>query len=319
MNGKFARHILIVIAALAMVSCMKETIVTRDAITFAPVASKPTKAIIEGTDYPVDETFAVSAFYNGSQPYFSGVTATKASSYWETESPEYWPLDGQLVFHAYSPASASGVSLSASGVSATDYTIQNTTQMTTDLCYASATVNDCAAHPESVDLVFSHALSQVVFRVKAAGYYSTNTTTVSLAMTSLSLSGICSVGDFSSGSWSNWETPYTYTLSSATTPLTYDGEHEPETIVICSYLFVPQEIPADANINVGYSITQTISGDDYSLANPPVSIALRNSVTEWQPGKKYVYTLNIGLNNLINFTASAANWGDPIEGSFVVE
>lgn len=291
----------------------------RDAISFAPVASKPTKAIISGTTYPTGESFKVSAFHNGTAAYFEGLTASRISdNLWETSSTQYWPLGGSLTFNAYSPDSASAT-ISASGVSVSGYTIQNTTQMETDFCYASATVANCDSHPNAVPLAFSHALSQVVFRVKAAGYYSTNTTTVSLAMTSLSLSGICSVGDFSSGSWSNWATPYTYTLSSAATPLTYDGEHEPETIVICSYLFVPQEIPADANINVGYSITQTISGDDYSLANPPVSIALRNTVTEWQPGKKYVYTLNIGLNNLINFTASAANWGDPIEGSFVVE
>lgn len=291
----------------------------KDAISFAPVASKPTKAIISGTTYPTGESFKVSAFHNGTAAYFEGLTASRISdNLWETSSTQYWPLGGSLTFNAYSPDSASAT-ISASGVSVSGYTIQNTTQMETDFCYASATVANCDSHPNAVPLAFSHALSQVVFRVKAAGYYSTNTTTVSLAMTSLSLSGICSVGDFSSGSWSNWATPYTYTLSSAATPLTYDGEHEPETIVICSYLFVPQEIPADANINVGYSITQTISGDDYSLANPPVSIALRNTVTEWQPGKKYVYTLNIGLNNLINFTASAANWGDPIEGSFVVE
>lgn len=291
----------------------------KDAISFTPVASKPTKAIISGTTYPTGESFKVSAFHNGTAAYFEGLTASRISdNLWETSSTQYWPLGGSLTFNAYSPASANAT-ISASGVSVSGYTIQNTTQMETDFCYASATVANCDSHPNAVPLAFSHALSQVVFRVKAAGYYSTNTTTVSLAMTSLSLSGICSVGDFSSGSWSNLKTPYTYTLSSATTPLTYDGEHEPETIVICSYLFVPQEIPADANINVGYSITQTISGVDYSLANPPVSIALRNTVTEWQPGKKYVYTLNIGLNNLINFTASAANWGDPIEGSFVVE
>ena len=291
----------------------------KDAISFAPVASKPTKAIISGTTYPTGESFKVSAFHNGTAAYFEGLKASRISdNLWETSSTQYWPLGGSLTFNAYSPASANAT-ISASGVSVSGYTIQNTTQMETDFCYASATVANCDNHPNAVPLAFSHALSQVVFRVKAAGYYSTNTTTVSLAMTSLSLSGICSVGDFSSGSWSNWATPYTYTLSNAITPLTYDGEHEPETIVICSYLFVPQEIPADANINVGYSITQTISGVDYSLANPPVSIALRNTVTEWQPGKKYVYTLNIGLNNLINFTASAANWGDPIEGSFVVE
>lgn len=305
MNGKFARHILIVIAALAMVSCMKETIVTRDAISFAPVASKPTKAIIEGTTYPVGETFAVSAFYNGLQPYFSGVTATKASSYWETESPEYWPLDGQLVFHAYSPASASGVSLSASGVSATGYTITTSQQMTTDLCYASYTESDCSNHTDAVPLAFSHALSQIVFRVKAAAYYSNAT----ISMTSIGLSGIYSVGDFSEGAWSNQKTEYTYALSNTPTTLTYSGS-TPVVADVCSYLFLPQAFGPNAKMHVGYSIVQNVSGTEYTLTNHPVEIPLDGSLSQWEPGKKYIYTINIGMDNVITFTASSVSWQD---------
>ena len=315
MNGKFARHILIVIAALAMVSCMKETIVTRDAISFAPVASKPTKAIIEGTDYPVDVRFAVSAFYNGSAPYFRNITATKASTYWETASPEYWPLGGSLKFNAYSPASVSDITditIDSDGISVTDYTIQTTDQMTTDLCYASATVPDCANHPESVPLVFSHALSQVVFRVKAAAYY-TNTT---ISLTSLSLSGIYSVGDLSGGEWENQDTEHTYTLSSVSTVLSYSGT-TPEVADVCNYLYLPQTFGPNAALRVGYSITQRVSDTDYTLTNPPVSIPLSGSISQWEPGKKYIYTINIGMDN-INFTATANSWNEQ-QGGVVVE
>ena len=310
MNGKFARHILIVIAALAMVSCMKETIVTRDAITFAPVASKPTKAIIEGTDYPVDVPFAVSAFYNGSAPYFRNITPTKASTYWETASPEYWPLNGQLDFHAYSPATATGVTLSAIGVSATGYTITTSEQMTTDLCYASYTVTNCAAHPDAVPLTFSHALSQVVFRVKAADYYSNLTNTITLSLNSLSMEGIYSVGDFSNGAWSNHSGAHTYNISSATTALTYDGDDEPETIDLGAFVLIPQELGANAALSVGFRIVQRISETDYVLDNSPVTIPLGDTVDEWLPGKKYIYTLSIGMNKIINFTATTTDWND---------
>ena len=310
MNGKFARHILIVIAALAMVSCMKETIVTRDAITFAPVASKPTKAIIEGTDYPVDVPFAVSAFYNGSAPYFRNITATKASTYWETASPEYWPLNGQLDFHAYSPATATGVTLSAIGVSATGYTITTSEQMTTDLCYASYTATNCAAHPDAVPLTFSHALSQVVFRVKAADYYSNLTNTITLSLNSLSMEGIYSVGDFSNGAWSNHSGAHTYNISSATTALTYDGDDEPETIDLGAFVLIPQELGANAALSDGFRIVQRISETDYVLDNSPVTIPLGDTVDEWLPGKKYIYTLSIGMNKIINFTATTTDWND---------
>ena len=303
-----------------MVSCAKD-IQVRDAISFAPVASKPTKAIIEGASYPVGESFAVSAYYNasaslpGSSAYFTDLTATKRASFWEPSSNEYWPLEGRLDFHAFSPASASGVSISSDGVTATGYTITSEQQMTTDLCYASAVVPDCDAHPAAVPMAFSHALTQVVVRVKAADYYSN----VSLALTSLSLNGICSVGDFAEGSWSNLTSAHNYILSSATTPLTYDENDEPEIKEVCAYLFIPQELGVNATLNVGYSIVQNISDTEYTLENPPVSVKLNNNISQWEAGKKYIYTLTIGMNNVITFTASAVGWQEENEDIIVEE
>ena len=308
---------IILAAAAVTASCTKNTVDLPygGAISFAPVAEKSTKAIIEGTTYPTTESFAVSAYHGGSDAYFEDLVASYNSSItlWETSTAEYWPLAGSLTFNAYSPSSASGVTITSAGVTATDYTIQTSTQMTTDLCYASATVADCADHPESVPLVFSHALSQVVFRVKAAAKYSG----VSLSMNSLSLSGLYSVGNFSAGTWSSHSSPYTYTLSNSVVPLTYTGD-EPDVTTISTYLFLPQTFSAEAAINVGYSIVQTVAGETYTLDNPPVAIPLKGTLTQWQPGKKYIYTLSIGMNNLITFTASTYGWSEE-EVGFAVE
>lgn len=313
---------------LALVSaCSKSEVDKPDnAISFSPVASKSTKTIISGTIYPEGESFVVSAYHNGTDAYFEDLTASysltqNGTKLWATSDDQYWPLSGSLDFHAYSPSSASshGVDIDATnGVTATGYTVQNNTQMTTDLCYASATVADCGNHPDSVPLAFSHALTQVVFRVKAAAYYTTNSSTVALSMTSLSLSGIYSIGDFASGAWTNQNTAYTYTLSNSETALTYDGSHVPNVFDVSTLLYLPQTIPADARLNVGYIVSQTVSGTTYTVDNPPVSIPLRNTVTEWQPGKKYIYTIKIGLDNLITFTASTVAW-DEVSGGVVVE
>ena len=302
-----------------MVSCAKD-IQVRDAISFAPVASKPTKAIIEGASYPVGESFAVSAYYNasaslpGSSAYFTDLTATKRASFWEPSSNEYWPLEGRLDFHAFSPASASGVSISSNGVTATGYTITSEQQMTTDLCYASAVVPDCDAHPAAVPMAFSHALTQVVVRVKAADYYSN----VSLALTSLSLGGIYSAGDFNNGEWTNQATAHTYALSSTSTALTYDANDNPEIKEVSKSVFIPQELAHNATMSIRYCITQTISDKTYTLTNP-VTIPLCNTVDEWEAGKKYIYTLTIGMNNFITFTASAAGWQGESEDILVEE
>ena len=308
------RHLYIivatVVAALAS-ACMKDE-ADKPVISFSPVASKATKAIISGNDYPTGESFVVSAYHEGVDLYFEDLTAGYAitqngTKLWETSESQYWPLDGSLTFNAFSPASASasGVTIDADGISASDYTIQNTTQMTTDLCYASATVADCSDHPDYVSLVFSHALSQVVFRVKAAAYYA-NTT---ISMTSLSLIGIYSEADFSGGAWENQSTEHTYSLSSVPTALTYSGT-TPVAADVCSYLYLPQTFGPNAALRVGYSITQRVSDTDYTLTNPPVSIPLSGSISQWEPGKKYIYTINIGMDNVITFTASAVGWQD---------
>ena len=294
------------IAAALACACAKSEM-EGNSISFEPVSSKPTKAIISGTEYPTTESFVVSAYHNGTAAYFEGLTASyqSAISLWETSTPEYWPLAGSLTFNAYSPASVSGLTIDASGVSATGYTVRTTEQMTTDLCYGSATVADCSAHPDAVPLVFSHALSQVVFRVKAAGYYPN----IALKLNSLSLGNIYSVGDFSIDTWSNLSSKQDYTISDTPITTTYTGE-EPDVTVISAYLFLPQTIAVDATLNVGYSITQTVSGTDYTVDNPPVMLNLANSISEWESGKKYIFTINIGLDNLINFTVTAADWNE---------
>lgn len=317
MKRKFL--ILLLSGAALVLSCSRADIeLPGNSISFKPVAAKSTKAIINGTTYPTDQTFAVSAYHNGSAEYFADLTASYSPgiALWETSVSQYWPLGGSLTFVAFSPSTA-GASITSAGVSLTGYVDSTAAQMATDLCYATYTVADCAAHPASVPLTFSHALAQVVFRVKAAAYYGSN---VSLAMNSLSITGINSTGDFSSAAspmWSNQATARTYPLSSSATAMTYGEGNAPDAIDVCSNLFIPQSISADARIIVGYSVTQNVSSVDYTLTNAPVSIPLRGTVTQWEPGKKYIYTLNIGMD-AITFTATASDWNE-IDGGFVVQ
>lgn len=302
--------------ALAAWACSKADDAPQEPISFAPVTAKSTKAIIEGTTYPLDVPFVVSAFYNTTYTYFQDRTATKTSSAgWETTPAEYWPLQGSLVFQAYSPASA-GLTLSRSGASTTGYTITTPEQLATDLCYATTSVDDCNLHPMVVPLVFSHALSQVVVRVKAAADFSTPSNTVSLALTSLSLNGINSVADLSANTWSNQRSEHSYSLLSEVLPLTYNPEGEP--VDVCRFVFLPQPLGANAALTVGCRIVQNVSGQEYTLDNPPATISLNKTLDEWQPGKKYIYTLSVGLNNLITFTATTVDWADD-GGGLVVE
>ncbi|MBQ7640715.1 MAG: fimbrillin family protein [Bacteroidales bacterium] len=307
---------LTVVAAAFLLSACTISEITSSKISFAPVASKATRAIITGTVYPETEHFVVSAFHDGAAPYFERLEASYNSTIalWATSTDQYWPLGGSLTFKAYSPASATGLSIDqTNGVTATDYTVQSTTEMTTDLCYATATVADCSTHPESVPLTFSHALSQVVFRVKAADYYNNANSTVNLSLKGLSLNNIYTVGDFADGTWSNQESLHDFTfLSNASLALTYNAQNEPDIDTVCTYLFLPQTlssaVDATASLTVSYSIAQTLNSATFTFENAPVTIPLRGTITQWEPGKKYIYTLSIGLNDNITFTATTDVW-----------
>ena len=301
-------------AALAL-SCVRNEYDLGDrTIAFNPVASKQTRAIISGTTYPLDVPFAVSAYHNGTAAYFENLTASYSNSQWATSPSQYWPLNGSLKFNAYSPATA-GLSITSSGINADNYTITTAAQMTTDLCYASWTETDCAAHHDTAPLDFNHALSQVVFRVKAAGYYTTALNVVTINVNSLTLNNIYSQGDFDTEATPMWEvdngSAHTYTLSNTSTALTYNNNNEPNVLELCSYLFIPQTLATGengANLSVTYSVSQTISATTYTLNNSPANIALGGTISEWEPGKKYIYTLNISLDNHISITATADEW-----------
>ena len=316
MNGKFARHILIVIAALAMVSCMKETIVTRDAITFAPVASKPTKAIIEGTDYPVDVPFAVSAFYNGSATYFNDVTVVKASADWETTSPEYWPLNGSLSFYAYSPGTTTGATASAAtGVAFSNYTVDSET----DLCIASYTESNCAQRAGStVPLQFTHALSQIVVNIRQSRNYNAEinnkTNLVAITVNELSLQGMYVNAAFTQLPTPTWSITqqsetgeYEFSLGNSGYALTAGAAAQK----VGTLLAIPQSLEG-IYLHAVYTVRQTVtdnSTDESEVfsVTTPVDIPLSQYLSSWACGKKYVYTLSFGLEP-IEIQASTVEW-----------
>ena len=311
MKERLALYLIVSVATLAASACLKQD-PARQVISFTPVATAPaTKAIIEGESYPLDESFVVSAYYGGSTAYFenSHVSYSDLSDSWSSTPAEYWPLEGSLTFQAYSPYGVSGVSLSSSGATATSYTVQTVAQRTTDLCFASASVADCSNPPESVDLEFHHALSQVAIRVRAAEYYSTGDYTYTLQLTSLELRDVKSVGNYSGSGWSV-NTNYNYTVFNTPTALTYDAENDnaPVFLDACQYLFLPQELDG-ATLRVGYRLTRTKDEETTEMKNTTVSLDLSaGSVTEWEAGRLYQYSIDISLDDNVALTLEVQPW-----------
>ena len=108
----------------------------------------------------------------------------------------YWPLQGKLTFVAYSPITGTGAPSSATFSKAgvltlNDFTVQTTVASQVDLLYSNVAADknanesyytdsdnsknsQTAGNDKGVNIQFKHALSQIVFRAKAAEDIYTN-------------------------------------------------------------------------------------------------------------------------------------------------
>jgi len=310
-------------------SCARSEVDLDDRVMrFSPATAKVTKTIIDGTTFPTDSTFVVSAIHtNGT--YFDNLVASYDSSVslWATSDPQYWPLSGALAFYAYAPsaiATYSGTTLSiddSDGVYAADYTCDGVT----DFLYASYLVDDCENHPESVPMTFSHALSQIVVNVKQKADYtaeiSNKTNVVTITVDSVSVRGAYVKADFVQLPDAEW----LITQNSETGELQLGGNqalhYGDDPVQLGRILTIPQSLTS-VTIHTVYTVTQTITDNTTSETNvlsvkTPADVELSTFLSAWECGKKYVYTISYGLDP-IEVTATTVDW-TAVSGVIIVE
>ena len=273
--------------------------------------------------------------------YFDDVKAEYDASLggWALVDKYYWPSTGKLSFVALSPS----ISNSTSYADATGFVIDNWSQgadqdAIVDLMYSDEVLNkvkaEYAADGEDkagdtnttyiykgVDIKFNHALSYLVFKVKTTGDYSATT---KFRLNSITLSGVYTTGDFqqmtnastpNTDPWTEDETGATGTYVAYTGGTLNFGNSEvnvPETATK-QIILLPQALKADQQkITVNYEIsTDDKAIDDPSkvwIAQTPEAVDLTNlTVDEWEMGKKYIYTITIGMNEII-FDPAVSAW-----------
>ena len=138
MSGIYNKVSLLWVALLAsilIVSCTEHNPKPYDEtekMGFAPVVNRArsTKTIAQGTDYPVYESFMISAFFYREREeqlpeknYIPTSQVTYNWGVWSTNRAYYWPLQGYMDFKAYSPATIEPYTTISSndGVVITDY------------------------------------------------------------------------------------------------------------------------------------------------------------------------------------------------------
>lgn len=305
---------LFIFAALAaLASCTTNEVFDENnyEIGFDAVTHKNTKAIIEGTTFPEGQTFDVYGFYakdgityQDDSNFMNGVEIsyiTGESTWRNADNHYYWPLEGKVHFKAIYPASLEPDVTYANGFTLTDYTVGND-----DILYAAATGSRADTAGDELAMQFNHALSLVEVQAKLEAEYEDATfsiTSVDFKNIGTKGTGVLNVtNDASPAASASW-TPanQTQTLSyyateaavSSTTAAKY-GEAKlvmPQTMVTT--------VGSESQLVLGYKLAQ--HGEE-------ISGALNINITqEWEPSKKYIYTLNIKLDEIL-FDPSITDW-----------
>ena len=332
-------QLILAAALVALSACNKEDVVSTDVnlssneIGFNVVNRKATKAndaIISGTAYATDNTFQVWGWQSpaadfsefaedAASNFMSNLTIkwtkgrdnTRAEAWRNEANYYYWPFTGKISFLALHPST---VAPSTTGWDATnkkpqatiaDYTISDSNK-TVDLMFAT---NEGSRQVDALPMVFSHALSQIEVQVKTDEDYSAD---VAFDVESVTFNNIDLSGDLAyannafawtdnaaqTESWSYYAT----VLEDITKDYQVYGAAN---VMIPQAASVADDPATDAVIEgtyltIGYSMEQTGSAKltgTVNISKPQV----------WEAGRKYVYTLNFRLNEIL-FNPSVTDW-----------
>lgn len=237
--------------------------------------------------------------------------ADEDNNIWHTDRTEYWPSDEMLAFHAVSPASelSNLQNLTAGNCSISfDYEARKGTQnkdaeLQQDLLLSAYECNKSGSNSGRAPLEFNHALSAVKFAVRDV---------LGGEVVNITISGVRSQGhcNFSydpetrnaSVNWTaqsgsgSYSQDFNYELDDRIVDPSDDSKDEllNESMPEKTFMMIPQDIPADAEIIVTLKRT----------GMTPEEITVRgkirdNSLTAWLPGHEYVYTISTSKDNWV--------------------
>lgn len=248
------------------------------------------------------------------------VTGSDNGGTWTTSPLTYWPSNAsqQLDFYAYAPTSTEGVTIDNTGKKITSYTPSTTVSEQKDLVIAYNTGTKTANEASEVPLLFKHALSQIEVKAKCANA-NMKVEIIGVKVVSVAKDGTFTFPTATTESgqgkelartlWAPGSEKTAYMVrNSAPVELTKTAQSlMPSTSG--TFMLIPQAITpwnkqnnattAGSYISVLCRISN-VSGDNETLIFPTtagkygfsaVAIGTTKSDKTWEPGKKYVYTL----------------------------
>ena len=295
---------LVVVAALAMASCSKDesTDINRgNAIDFR--AALGTRAV-ETTTANLDKII-VTAINKTASNYFTDAEFTKNDAFFTSTPAYYWPSDGSdLSFYAYSPAASdlgATVTINSTTKTLADFSPKANIGEQKDFVTANATGNK-NNETTGVALLFKHQLSQIEIKAKNTndGYvYKVQGVRIGQPVSKATF-------DFGTTSWQLGSVKTNYEATYAGSEKTLTGTAASIMAVADdNAMLIPQQLTAwtpdtdKTNTNKGayLAVKVNITTKDGARVYPVASVGEYDWVavavdTNWQPGQKYVYTLD---------------------------
>lgn len=279
---------------------------------------------------------ATSNFMTGLKiEWTKGRDNTRAEAWRNATNYYYWPFTGKISFLAIHPFTVAPTTVKwddtnkKAKATIDNYTIDGDTK-TTDLMFATNEGTRASNGDTPVNMVFKHALSQIQFRVRTNYDYTLDG--VEFKVNSVTLNNIDLSGNLAYANnaftWSNNDTQEeTWAYYATPQVVTYAATDAAAALYGAANVMIPQpanaDDPATPAVIEGTTITinYTMKQKTYAAITGTVIVAapwtkVKEGDTEhdpavafaaWEPGKKYNYTLNFNLKEIL-FNPSATNW-----------
>lgn len=308
---------------VVMASCSNDDVVDvnkGDGISFRPSLDKAlTRTNV--TTLQNLAAFNVTAIGNGLN-YFTdlGVTSTDNGTTWTTASTYYWP-GYELKFFAYAPQTTGGtVSIGNASRKITGFSPAQAVANQRDLVISYNTGTKATNEGSGVAMNFKHALSQIEVKAKCSN------DRIKIEVLGVKLVNAASRAEFSfpttetksdyilpQSQWSNWSEknePAKAYMIRGNTPVTLTADAQSIMFGDGNFMLIPQQLMkwdgSAAKTGAYLSVLCRISsldGTNETLLYPQPIVGgnTKNGKyafsavgidTNWEPGKKYTYTLN---------------------------